>query len=135
MGKRASDYMRDVSKIRVATDTRMTDVLQLMVEQNTTSVVVVDVNLDLKGIITGTDILRELERDLESSRLLEGIAEHVMTRRIISVTDRTLMIDAADQMFRGRFHTLVVTRDFEPVGIITQLDIARWWLEEYGHKT
>lgn len=134
MGKKVEDYMKDISKIVVTMETSMIDVMRKMVEQNSQAIVVADSNHELEGIITGSDIIRELERAIDSSRLRDGRAEHVMTSRgkLAKVPEGTLMIEALEVMFRERRHSLVITKNFSPTGILTQTDIVKWWLEEHS---
>lgn len=131
MGKQVKEYMQDASGITVNVDMLMIEVLKKMIEQKSPVVVVTDAVRTLEGIITGSDVIRELEKDVDSSVLRDGVAKHVMTPRPFFVAGDTLMIDAVDKMFRMRLHYLVVTGEYEPVGILTQLGVVKWWLEEY----
>ena len=126
--------MRDVSKISVTQSKSMIDVITMMIDQKSREIVITDPHHNIEGIITGTDIVREIERAIDSSRLLEGTADFVMTERPTSVPTGTLMIDVVDRMYRHGLHVIVVTENYEAIGIITQLDVIKWWLEEYGKK-
>lgn len=134
MGKKAEEYMQDVSRVSAAKDASMIDILSIMREQKAREIIVTNSNHEIEGIITGSDIVREIERTLESSRLLEGTAEYVMTGRPTSVEVGASMIDVVDQMFRKGLHCIVVTKGYQPIGIITQIDVVRWWLDEYGQQ-
>lgn len=136
MGKQVRDYMmKDVFKVMVTTDTSMVDVIKKMTQHNSHAIIVTDINKELEGIITGTDIIRELTRAIDSSILRDGLAKDVMTPKPRVVAEGTLMIDAVDKFFRDSHHALVVVKEYEPVGILSQLDIARWWLDEHSQKT
>ncbi len=50
---------------------------------------------------------------------------HIMTRNIISVKNNTLVTEAASVMVRKDIGSVVVTRDGDPAGIITEKDIVR----------
>lgn len=131
--KRVKDYMRDISKITVTTDMKMADVLSIMLQTGTPAIVVTDVNHQLQGVITTTDVTFEMARQIDSSKLHNEV-EHLLTDEPIWVTEDMLMLDALDKMVRRTVRTLVVTRGFVPVGILTQWDVIGWWSEQYGLK-
>lgn len=131
MTRKVDEYMKKVSGLMVTTDTNMVEVLRLMLQQKSSVVIVTDVNRMLQGIITGSDVVLHLERAIDSSTLKTGAAEHVMTRGVIGLPAGTSMLDAIEKMFRHRLHSIVITRGYEPVGLLTQLDIIRWWVDEH----
>lgn len=133
MSKKVDEYMKKTSGIMVTTDTYMTDVLKLMLQQKTPVVIVTDVNRMIQGIITGSDVVLHLEKAIDSSTLKTGFAEHVMTRGVIGLPLGTSMLDAIEKMFRHRLHAIVITRGYEPVGLLTQLDIIQWWVDEHAN--
>jgi CBS domain containing-hemolysin-like protein len=133
MGKKVEDYMTPISRIvRVTTDTQMITILKEMTRKKSREAIVTNAQREIEGLITTTDIIREIARELDSSTLKDGTAAMVMTKKPGSEHKGMLMIDAVDQMDRRRIHSLVITDEYTPIGVLTQLDVARWWLEEYG---
>ena len=137
MLKKAKDYMIDVVDRLVQYDTPMGEVMDQMTSASFQAVIVVDENGHPMGIITGSDLVREIVRELKSSVLSTGIAQFVMTRPVVSVPEDSLMLDTVEIMFKTRFHTLLVTTTpnegrSKPVGLLTQIQVAKWWRDEYG---
>lgn len=130
MSKKVDEYIKKVGGLMVTTDTNMTDVLKLMLQQKTPVIIVTDPNRSLQGIITGSDVLLHIGRDFNSDVLKNGTAEIVMTRGVIGLPVGASMLDAHEKMFRHRLHALAVTRGFEPIGLLTQLDIIQWWVDQ-----
>nr|WP_281719787.1 CBS domain-containing protein [Nitrosomonas nitrosa] len=137
MGKKAKDYMLEIPDVTVTTQTSLIDVMTIMVENNARTIIVTDTNREIKGIITSSDILRELSKEIQSSILRGGAAEHVMTKRlrVPDVSENTLMLDVAEEMAHNDVFSIVVMKQFQPVGIITSLEVFKWWLEEHSNPS
>lgn len=133
MTGKVDEYMRkSIARITVTLDTPMLKVIKIMIEENTQAIIVTNADHELEGIITGTDTLREMARNIDSPVLRKETARNVMTTPPISVPTGTFMIDAKELMFKRGIHTLVVTKGFTPIGYLTQPDFDRWWLEEHA---
>lgn len=132
MGKRVSEYMEDISSVTFTTDTPSLDAIKNWIDENSAALIITDANRNIQGIVTGTDIVREIARQLESAKMLEGSIEYIMTENPELITENTLMIDAVDRMDRKKIRSLIVTKGFNPVGILTQWGVCKWWFEEYG---
>jgi len=74
------------------------------------------------GIITGRDILRRVEVQLDPSVVK---AREIMSTPIITVDEDTPVEDASRTMTRRQIKKLPVVRDGRLVGIVTATDIAR----------
>jgi CBS domain-containing protein len=131
MNTKSKLYFSDISNLVVTDDTPMQQVLKIMAKNKFSTVIVTNANRELEGIITGSDIVRELEKSMDSPVLLEGAAKYVMTNHVETVVEDAIMLEAIDKMFRRQLHQLVVTRGFNPIGLITQLDVIRWWSDRH----
>ena len=91
----------------------------------------------LVGLLSTTDILEFKASSLVSDDAdsFEFLDEHyklddLMSKDIISVSDRATVGDAARQLSAGGFHSLpVVNRDNELVGIVTTTDLINHMLD------
>ncbi len=94
-----------------------------MAENNVGSVVIVDANNIVVGIITEGDIVRRVvAAGLDPSRTM---VEKVMTRNPIVVDEKTPLYRAAEIMASKRIgHLPVVDSSGRPVGIVARSDIA-----------
>lgn len=133
MSKTVTDYMLDITTSVVTEDTLVLDAVKSYLEYESHIIIVTDATRKrLVGIITPTDLIKEIRSNTESSNLKTGNLKAIVNAEFISRAVDTLMLDAMDIMGRRGIHTLVITRGFEPVGLITQHSIVQWWFEEYG---
>ena len=131
MSKLVEDYMSPIPNLLVETDTRLSEAIIQMQHTQSNLVIVVDKRGFLRGIITGTDIIREIGVSIESSMLNEGLAIDIMTKQVKALSSDLFMLDAVKDFFRDILHIMIVTRADKPIGIITQKDIIKWWSDEY----
>ena len=131
MSKLVEDYMSPIPNLLVETDTRLSEAIIQMQHTQSNLVIVVDKRGFLRGIITGTDIIREIGVSIESSMLNEGLAIDIMTKQVKALSSDLFMLDAVKDFFRDSLHIMIVTRADKPIGIITQKDIIKWWSDEY----
>ncbi len=135
MGKFVQDYMSRVYTIKK--DTPIKDAIKYMLEEATRIALIVDDIGCVKGIVTGTDLVREGYGFLSSSKSLDGTIEHIMTTTVFfQMPENTLMVEAVKTMANQRAHDMVVVKisplGIMPIGILRQLDAMRWWWEEFG---
>lgn len=133
MAKTVKDYMSPAIEKTLGTPVR--DAIASMVTEKCRVIVVTNPNHHVRGIITGTDIIREIERDVNSSRLTQGRVENIMSsveQSIIYVTEDSIMLDAVEKMHRHHLQAPIVLRGLEPVGVLYQLDVIRWWHDEFA---
>jgi acetoin utilization protein AcuB len=103
---------------------------------------VVDKSGKLLGIVTDTDLMNASPSEAttlsvwEINYLLSKInVGRVMTKKVVTVTEDTPIEDAARMMADQHIGGLPVMRDDRLVGIITETDIFRIFLEMLGART
>lgn len=126
---------------------RVSDALQLMVENRVAALPVVDGHDRCVGVISSTDLLQkaqELGGELEALNTSQGLAhellmeklEHtgfseevvqeVMTHTPVAVDPETSLVAASSLMTRNRIHHLAVTDGQRKLrGILSSMDILR----------
>jgi CBS domain-containing protein len=106
----------------VTPDTLVEDAAQVMLENEIGSLVVVDDDNELRGILTSTDFVSIV---CESKPKAETTVERYMTTDVITTTAQEDIRNVADQMLEHGFHHMPVVDDTEGViGIITTTDLA-----------
>lgn len=104
-------------------DDKLLTVAKKMAEKSISCAVIVDKKKAPLGIIT--------ERDLVKKIISKGIspdnlkAKDIMSKPVVSVEDRTLLIPAVHLMRKRNFRRLVITKKGKLVGIVTQTDITQ----------
>lgn len=130
MSKTVADYMDPIEIVTL--DTPCSEIITLMRNKNTRIVAVCGVNMRIKGIITLSDILKQLANDIRSENLIKGLAEDIMTDydHIVCVREDMIMLQALREMTTNGVHSLVVTKGFQPTGVLHQSHFIRWWQDE-----
>ncbi len=130
MSKTVANYMDSIEIVTL--DTPCIDIVKLMIEKNIRIVAVCGVNMRIKGIITLSDILKQLTNDIRSPNLTTGLAEDIMTDydHIVCVREDIIMLQALREMTSNGVHSLVVTKGFEPTGVLHQNHFIKWWQDE-----
>ncbi|WP_121741528.1 CBS domain-containing protein [Natronorubrum halophilum] len=112
----------------VTPDTLVEDAGQLMLENEVGSVIVVDEDNQLEGILTTTDFVRIVAERKPKDRTPVSA---YMTQNVITVTAQDSIRDAADVIVEHGFHHLpVVDEDEGVIGIITTSDLASYLSRE-----
>jgi CBS domain-containing protein len=132
MSQSVRDYMTDITNITMSFETSLKQIMLKMIQQNSRIIILVDKSGNLFGVITGTDIVKELVKEPKSSRLTLGIVKFLKIRAPVAVPEDTIMIEAIETLYDNSIHTLPVTErgTSKPIGMITQLNIVKWWLEQ-----
>jgi len=131
--KTAGNFMAQVAKVSLKTT--MIDVAKTMVEQNVRCVAVMDGD-QIKGIITASDVIREIAADLHSPKMFKGDALEIMTARIVSVSEDDPLTQTLNSMTRPHMlHDLIVVHRLDAVGSISQVDVIGWWIDSVVNKT
>jgi CBS domain-containing protein len=135
--------------ITVAPDCTLSELCRVLAEDDISGAPVVDHRGDLIGIVSKTDVLR----DLLSGRLVPGLPSDTlnflgladvmsgaaedsedetfgqvvdfMTEEVETVTPDTPITEAARAMTSNRIHRLIVVEQGQVVGIITSLDLLK----------
>ena len=74
---------------------------------------------NLAGIITASDLIREMPESPESSLVVDDF----MTKKIVSVNEDETVLDVAALMGKKRVGRVIVSRDKTPAGIFTERDL------------
>ena len=125
----------------ISADAPMEEALTRMRENSFRHLPVVDKSGQLVGIVSETDLLYASPTSAASlsmyemqyllSRLTVG---QVMTKDVITVTEDTPVEDAASIMTDHKIGGLPVLRDGEIIGIITETDLFKLFLELLGAR-
>jgi CBS domain-containing protein len=143
-------HVRDVmitDVVAICPQDRVSDALQIMLENRVSALPVVDRHEHCVGVISATDLLqiarqlggelealdqaeglsRELlERQLEQTGFSGQLVQEVMTHKAVTVGPDSSLVAAATAMIQHRVHRLAVTDSQEKLlGIISTTDIIR----------
>jgi len=119
VGRLMSDSIHTVTP-----DTLVADAADLMRDNSIGSVVVVDENGHLEGILTNTDFVTIVAK---SKPKAETTVERYMTTNVVTTTVQESIRDVADAMLEHGFHHMpVVDDDDNVIGMITTTDLASY---------
>ncbi|WP_224448175.1 CBS domain-containing protein [Haloprofundus salilacus] len=107
----------------VTPDTLVETAAKTMMENGIGSVLVVDDENHLEGILTSTDFVRIVA---ERKPKDETPVSVYMSANPITMTAQTPIRDVADSMIEHGFHHLPVVDDDDLIGIITTTDLAAY---------
>jgi acetoin utilization protein AcuB len=127
--------------ITITPDTSVPDALRLMRERKIRRLPVLDREGQLVGIVSDKDLLYASPSPAttlsiwEIPDLLGRLkVEKVMTRKVVTVMDDTPIEEAARMMTDNRIGGLPVMRGHALVGIITETDVFKTFLEMLGGR-
>jgi len=110
--------------ITVAPETPIETAAETLLERNIGSLVVVDDDNELEGILTSTDFVRVVRDNDPSDETTVG--EH-MTDQVVAVTAQDSVRDAADKLITYDIHHLPVVDDEEGViGMLSTTDLTAY---------
>jgi acetoin utilization protein AcuB len=122
-------------------ETPMQDALNLMRTERIRRLPVVDKHGRLVGIVSERDLLHAAPSDATSLSiweihyLLSKITiEKIMTRQVITIREDTPLEEAARLMADRKIGGLPVVRDGQVVGIVTETDLFKVFLEMLGAR-
>lgn len=108
----------------VSPDTLVEEAANVMLEEGIGSVMVVDGNNDLQGILTTTDFVGIVAA---SSPKAETTVAKYMSTDVITTTVQDPITEVAETMLEHGFHHMPVVSDTDGViGIITTADLASY---------
>jgi acetoin utilization protein AcuB len=117
------------------------EALNLMREERVRRFPVVDRHGRMVGIVSERDLLHAAPSDATSLSIWEVhylvskiTVEKVMTRQVITIAEDTPLEEAARIMADHKFGGLPVVREGEVVGIITETDLFKIFLEMLGAR-
>lgn len=108
--------------IAISEETEIPEAANLMVINGLRRLVVVDGVHNVIGIITQTDIIKNLSID---SFISFKKVDQIMNRNIISVRKQDALPKAISLMAKNRISCILVIEDNKPVGMITERDITK----------
>lgn len=127
--------------ITVKPDLPIMDALALMQKEHIRRFPVADKKGQLVGIVSKEDILHAAPSDATSldvwevTRLISKITiHHVMTKDVITIDEDTPLEEAARIMADNKIGGLPILREGEVVGIITETDLFKIFLEMLGAR-
>jgi acetoin utilization protein AcuB len=119
----------------------MQEAHKLMRDEKIRRLPVVDKRGKLVGIVSESDLLHASPSDATSLSVWEMnyvlskvMVREIMTREVISARTDTPLEDAARKMVDNKIGGLPVVRDAEVVGIITETDLFKIFLELLGAR-
>ena len=109
-------------------DTPLPEVRELLVDEGISCVVVADLEGEMLGVLSTTDLARaqSLAARLDPA-LPELLPEHLMTREVLTAFPDEPLSDAVDRLVEARVHRLVVIDrggSAHPLGILSMSDLA-----------
>jgi CBS domain-containing protein len=108
----------------VSPDTLVEDAAQVMMKKGIGSVMVVDDDNQLVGILTNTDFVRIVAERKPKDRT--PVSEY-MTENVVTTTAQVSIRDVADTMMNHGFHHVPVVDEEEGViGMVTTTDLAAY---------
>ena len=127
--------------ISIHPDMPIQDALNLMHKEHLRRLPVVDKRGKLVGIVSERDLLHASPSDATSlsvwelNYLISKITvDRVMTKEVITITEDTPLEEAARLMADGKVGCMPVMHDDELVGIITETDLFKVFLELLGAR-
>ena len=108
--------------IAVSEETEIPEAANLMVINNLRRLVVVDGEHKVIGIVTQTDIIKNLSID---SFISFKKVEQIMNRNIVSVDEKDMLSNAVSLMAKNRISCILVMKGKKPIGMITERDITK----------
>ncbi len=118
MKLKAKDLMKE--PIKVHAEATLAEILEIMEKRHVSSVLVIDKGKPL-GVISETDILREIARGCDKTR----IAKEVATKSLIAVEEETDIIEICKIMDKWNIRRVFVEKNGEIVGIVKLSDIIK----------
>jgi len=127
--------------ITIRPETPMPEALDLMRKEHIRRLPVVNKHGELVGIVTEADLLRASPSEATSLSIYEVTyllskltVDRIMTKKVITTTEDTPVEEAARVMADNKFSGLPVMRGKELVGIITESNLFRIFLELLGAR-
>ncbi len=127
--------------LTTAPDTTVTEALAYMRREKVRRLPVVDKKGKLVGIVSDKDLLYASPSPVTSlsvweihSLLAKLTVSEVMTKKVITVTEDVPLEDAARTMADNKIGSLPVVRDGTLVGIITETDLFKIFIELFGAR-
>ena len=106
---------------------------KLLAERRIGALVVTGADHRIVGIISERDIVRALGE--RGAQVLEAPVAEVMTRNVVTCSERDTTAELMEQMTAGKFRHLPVVDQGRLVGIVSIGDVVKSRLEDMQHDT
>ena len=127
------DFMRR-GVVTCGVGTTVDEIARIMLDNDVSSLVVIDERLNACGIISKTDLIGFYGKDLSLAT-----AEDIMSPKVLTVSPDTLVYEAVQLMLEHRVHQLVIVTQTSahrrPVAIFTTGDAVALMAGESGPRT
>ncbi len=127
--------------VTVSVETPVTDAQALMKQEKVHRLPVLDRQKKLVGIVAETDLLKAAPSEATTLNMYEMFnllsqltVKDVMTRKVITVKEETLIEDAARILVDNDIGGVPVVRNGTVVGIVTESDIFKLFIELFGTR-
>jgi CBS domain-containing protein len=117
------DEIMNKDLIEVNEEKELKSCAKLMLEHNVSSLLVLDKDRLLKGIVTKSDLIDSYAMHNAHRKLVEDIIQKYMTKKVLTVGPEEPIHMALMLMTDNKVSRVVVTRNRRPVGIITGRDL------------
>lgn len=114
--------------------TKMGKVLSDMAERHIGSAIVVNNIGEFRAILDGGQVIDSIAHEGEQE-LKERQVEEFAIRHVPRADTKDTVSEVARMMDQHNVHYLVVLDGVQPVGVVSQGDIIRWWVREFGNAT
>ncbi len=106
---------------------------KLLAQRRIGALVVTGADHRIVGIISERDIVRALGE--RGAQVLDAPVAEVMTRKVVTCSERDTTAELMEQMTAGKFRHLPVLEQGRLVGIVSIGDVVKSRLEEMQHDT
>ncbi len=128
--KYALDYKNTPRTIKY--ESSLADVLKKIIDEKKSRILVTE-NDKITGIVTEKDLGVFLLTD-DTERKLNEIPLSTIIKKIISVDEKTSLIECAEIMLTKSIGSLVVKSEDEVVGILTKTDLVRYFTKTHPNE-
>jgi CBS domain-containing protein len=111
----------------------LANAVKLLTQRRIGALVVTGADRRIVGIISERDIVRTLGE--RGAGVLDEPVADVMTRRVVTCSERDTTAELMEQMTAGKFRHLPVVEQGRLVGIVSIGDVVKSRLEEMQHDT
>ncbi len=108
--------------VSVKTSAKINEAIELMIEQNLGGLPVVDRKNRVKAIITERDIA-----NMFADRISGVTVAQLMSKKVVTALQKTTIFEAEKTMTTQGFRRLPIISDGKVIGIITTMDIIRFF--------
>ena len=112
-------------------DCPLDELITILAKRRIGTVVVVDRNQQVIGIVSERDIIRHLST---GGATAEAFTKNIMTSKVITVESNITSAQLMQLMTEHRIRHLPITRDGKLVGIVSIGDVVKRLLEKYEQE-